>query len=159
MRGPFTRALRTLLLCTLPLVLPAASSADDTKPRVEKRAKRAKAERRARAGQKRARTRVGRPAREPRAPASSAESSVESSAAASAKAAAEAASVDAEIVKEGETSVKVMKFSGLGIEGRLKSPQLLYFDQRVRTEFAHPTLPHRSFLPELARTTSREPVR
>lgn len=52
-----------------------------------------------------------------------------------------------------------MKFSGLGIEGRLKSPQLVYFEQRVRAEFERPTLSHRSFLPELASSLEREPVR
>jgi len=72
---------------------------------------------------------------------------------------AAAAGVDAEIVKEGDTSVKVMKFTGLGIEGRLKSPQLVYFVQRVRAEFERPELPHRSFMPELERSTAREPVR
>jgi hypothetical protein len=72
---------------------------------------------------------------------------------------AAAAGVDAEIVKEGDTSVKVMKFTGLGIEGRLKSPQLVYFVQRVRAEFERPTLAHRSFMPELAHTTEREPIR
>lgn len=81
------------------------------------------------------------------------------SAAAAAAAQAAAAGVDAEIVKDGDTSVKVMKFSGLGIEGRLKSPQLVYFVQRVRAEFERPSLPHRSFMPELERTTAREPVR
>ena len=80
-----------------------------------------------------------------------------SSTAAAAQAAA--AGADAEIVKEGDTSVKVMKFTGLGIEGRLKSPQLVYFVQRVRAEFERPELPHRSFMPELERTTAREPVR
>lgn len=70
-----------------------------------------------------------------------------------------AAGVNAQIVKEGDTSVKVMEFSGLGIEGRLKSPQLVYFTQRVRAEFERPTLPHRSFMPELHDSTAREPVR
>lgn len=83
---------------------------------------------------------------------------VERTAAAAAREAT-AAGVDAEIVKDGDTSVKVMKFSGLGIEGRLKSPQLVYFVQRVRAEFERPSLPHRSFMPELERTTAREPVR
>jgi hypothetical protein len=55
--------------------------------------------------------------------------------------------------------VKVMEFTGLGIEGRLKSPQLVYFVQRVRAEFDRPLLPHRSFMPELAASTAREPVR
>jgi hypothetical protein len=70
-----------------------------------------------------------------------------------------AAGVNAQIVKEGDTSVKVMEFSGLGIEGRLKSPQLVYFTQRVRAEFERPLLPHRSFMPELDDSTAREPVR
>jgi hypothetical protein len=70
-----------------------------------------------------------------------------------------AAPSNAQIVKEGDTSVKVMSFEGLGIEGRLKSPQLVYFVQRVQAEFARPVLPHRSFMPELQDTTAREPVR
>jgi hypothetical protein len=63
------------------------------------------------------------------------------------------------IVKEGDTSVKVMQFSGLDIEGRLKSPQLLYFVNRVRAEFDRPRLPHRSFMPELQQSTETEPLR
>jgi hypothetical protein len=67
--------------------------------------------------------------------------------------------VDAQIVKEGDTSVKVMSFTGLDIEGRLKSPQLLYFVNRVHAEFERPKLPHRSFMPELERSTQRDPLR
>lgn len=66
---------------------------------------------------------------------------------------------NAQIVKEGDTSVKVMQFSGLDIEGRLKSPQLLYFVSRVHAEFDRPKLPHRSFMPELERSTAEEPIR
>ncbi len=66
--------------------------------------------------------------------------------------------VDSEVVKEGDTSVKVMRFSGLDVEGRLKSPQLLYFVNRVRAEFDRPKLPHRSFMPELERSTKRDPL-
>lgn len=76
--------------------------------------------------------------------------------AAEAAAQAAASGVNAQIVKEGDTSVKVMEFTGLGIEGRLKSPQLVYFVQRVRAEFERPVLPHRSFMPELADSTGRE---
>lgn len=53
---------------------------------------------------------------------------------------------------EGE-KVKVYEFSGLDISGRLKSPQLLYFLNRLRAEFDRPRLPHRSFMPELVRST------
>ncbi|MDB4985212.1 MAG: hypothetical protein JWN04_390 [Myxococcaceae bacterium] len=72
---------------------------------------------------------------------------------------AAASGVSAQIVKEGDTSVKMMEFTGLGIDGRLKSPQLVYFVQRVRAEFERPVLPHRSFMPELEATTGREPIR
>ena len=76
------------------------------------------------------------------------------------KAAQDAAQgANAEIVKEGDTSVKVMSFTGLDIEGRLKSPQLLYFVSRVHAEFDRPKLPHRSFMPELQRSTRQEPLR
>lgn len=76
------------------------------------------------------------------------------------KAAQDAAQgANAQIVKEGDTSVKVMSFSGLDIEGRLKSPQLLYFVSRVHAEFDRPKLPHRSFMPELKRSGEREPLR
>ena len=81
------------------------------------------------------------------------------SAAAQAAAAAAKGDGQGEIVKEGDTSVKVMSFSGLDIEGRLRSPQLLYFENRVRAEFDRPKLPHRSFMPELSRSTRESPVR
>ncbi len=67
--------------------------------------------------------------------------------------------VNTEIVKEGDSSVKMMQFSGLDIEGRLKSPQLMYFVNRVRAEFDRPRLPHRSFMPEVERSTQQEPLR
>jgi hypothetical protein len=54
---------------------------------------------------------------------------------------------------EGDGKVKVFEFSGLDISGRLKSPQLLYFLNRLRAEFDRPRLPHRSFMPELVRSS------
>ena len=47
---------------------------------------------------------------------------------------------------------QVFKFSELDIEGRLKSPQLVYFLRRVRAEFAAGELGHRSFLREMSET-------
>jgi len=47
---------------------------------------------------------------------------------------------------------RVFKFSELDIEGRLKSPQLVYFLRRVRAEFAAGDLGHRSFLREMSET-------
>ena len=46
----------------------------------------------------------------------------------------------------------VFKFSELDIEGRLKSPQLVYFLRRVRAEFAAGELGHRSFMREMSET-------
>ncbi len=59
---------------------------------------------------------------------------------------------ESKVVKEGASKVKVIKFGGLAINGRLKSPQLLYFLNRLRAEFDRPRLPHRSFIPELVRS-------
>jgi hypothetical protein len=47
---------------------------------------------------------------------------------------------------------KVYTFSELDIEGRLKSPQLVYFLRRVRAEFAAGDLGHRSFMREMSET-------
>jgi hypothetical protein len=47
---------------------------------------------------------------------------------------------------------RVFKFSELDIEGRLKSPQLVYFLRRVRAEFAAGDLGHRSFMREMSET-------
>jgi hypothetical protein len=47
---------------------------------------------------------------------------------------------------------RVFRFGELEIEGRLKSPQLVYFLRRVRAEFAAADLGHRTFFPELSQT-------
>ena len=44
------------------------------------------------------------------------------------------------------------KFTELDIEGRLKSPQLVYFLRRVRAEFSAGDLGHRSFMREMSET-------
>jgi hypothetical protein len=46
----------------------------------------------------------------------------------------------------------VFKFSELDIEGRLKSPQLVYFLRRVRAEFSAGDLGHRTFMREMSET-------
>jgi hypothetical protein len=74
----------------------------------------------------------------------------------SASAAAAALDPGASVRNEGGTEVKAMEFSGLDIEGALKTPQMLYFLKRLRAEFDHPRLPHRSFMPELARSTKEQ---
>jgi hypothetical protein len=49
---------------------------------------------------------------------------------------------------------KVFRFGEIEIEGRLKSPQLVYFLRRVRAEFAAGDLGHRTFMRELSDTRS-----
>ena len=49
-----------------------------------------------------------------------------------------------------EKGVKTYKFSAVEVEGRLKSPQIVYFLRRVRAEFEAGALGHRSFMPELS---------
>ena len=47
---------------------------------------------------------------------------------------------------------RVFRFGEIDIEGRLRSPQLVYFLRRVRAEFAAGDLGHRSFMRELSDT-------
>lgn len=67
--------------------------------------------------------------------------------------------VDSDLRREGAEQVKVFRFSGLDVAGRLKSPQLLYFLNRLRAEFDRPRLPHRSFIPELQRSAQGKAFR
>jgi len=53
-------------------------------------------------------------------------------------------------VKEDKEGVKTYKFEAIEVEGRLKSPQVIYFLRRVRAEFDAGALGHRSFLGELS---------
>lgn len=74
----------------------------------------------------------------------------------SARRANESAAAEGKEVGRSGKKVKVFEFSGLDISGELKSPQLLYFLNRMRTEFSRPRLPHRSFMPELRSTGKSE---
>jgi len=47
---------------------------------------------------------------------------------------------------------RVFRFGEVEVEGRLKSPQIVYFLRRVRAEFAAEDLGHRSFMRELGET-------
>lgn len=51
---------------------------------------------------------------------------------------------------------RVFRFGEVEVEGRLKSPQIVYFLRRVRAEFAAGDLGHRSFVGEL-KDTRNEP--
>lgn len=57
----------------------------------------------------------------------------------------------------GDGGVKTYKFGPVEVEGRLKSPQVVYFLRRVRAEFAAGALGHRSFMRELS-DTRRNPA-
>ena len=47
---------------------------------------------------------------------------------------------------------RVFRFGEVEVEGRLKSPQIVYFLRRVRAEFAAGDLGHRTFVRELSDT-------
>jgi hypothetical protein len=59
--------------------------------------------------------------------------------------------------EEARAGVKTYTFDAQEVEGRLRSPQILYFLRRVRAEFDPQPLGHRSFLLELA-DTRRHPA-
>jgi len=59
-----------------------------------------------------------------------------------------------EVARAGE---KTYTFGAQEVEGRLKSPQILYFQRRVRAQFDPAPLGHRSFLLELY-DTRRHPA-
>lgn len=61
------------------------------------------------------------------------------------------------VEKEKEEGVKTYTFGAVEVEGRLKSPQIIYFLRRVRAEFSSGALGHRSFLRELS-DTRRSPA-
>jgi hypothetical protein len=67
-------------------------------------------------------------------------------------AAADAGPATARVEKTLDGGVKVFRFGELEVEGRLRSPQLVYFLRRVRAEFAAGDLGHRSFMLELSQT-------
>jgi hypothetical protein len=55
--------------------------------------------------------------------------------------------------KPGDKKEKTYNFGGLDIDGKLKTPQLLYFLNRMKSEFDTTTPDKRSFIPELKRST------
>jgi len=119
-----------------------------SKPRAESKAARERRARRASARAKRATAKTAPPA-----PATAEASALSASPPAAGTSPSSPADAEvaraAEIHTEGDTQVKVMEFRGLDIEGQLKTPQMLYFLNRMRAEFGRPRLPHRSFMPEL----------
>jgi hypothetical protein len=94
------------------------------------------------------------PAKKPAAPPVDAGSGFGSRVGPLAAPSAGGASIDAGVVeaKTLDGGTRVFKFSELDIEGRLKSPQLVYFLRRVRAEFAAGDLGHRTFMREMSET-------
>lgn len=93
-------------------------------------------------------------------PTHAAEKSVDKRSGASrGKAAAGASSEDAGVVtaRARDGGAREFSFGEVEIEGRLKSPELVYFLRRVRAEFRTRDLGHRSFFPELSESR-KEPV-
>jgi hypothetical protein len=58
-------------------------------------------------------------------------------------------------VTDAKTGAKTKQytFGGLDIDGKLKTPQLLYFLNRMKSEFDTTAPDKRSFIPELKRST------
>ena len=54
--------------------------------------------------------------------------------------------------KTADGGARVFRFGEVEVEGRLKSPQIVYFLRRVRAEFAAGDLGHRPFTSELSET-------
>jgi hypothetical protein len=61
--------------------------------------------------------------------------------------------VDIQGKPKGPVKEKTYTFGGLDIDGKLKVPQLLYFLNRMKSEFDTTTPDKRSFIPELKRST------
>ena len=68
--------------------------------------------------------------------------------------AAKASDKDAGVVeaKTLDGGARVFRFGEVEVEGRLKSPQIVYFLRRVRAEFAAGDLGHRTFMREMSET-------
>lgn len=57
---------------------------------------------------------------------------------------------------KGDGKAKVFDFTGLEFEGRLRTPQLLYFLDRASEELERASLERRSFIPEMVRSIDEE---
>jgi hypothetical protein len=131
-----------LIACGIGLAVLCAAGAADAKPRA-KPAPKPKATAEA--------TPPAPPPEESKPAPAEAETTVK---AAGTKQPAKDGKADVQAVEESakDKGVKTYKFSAVEIEGRLKSPQIIYFLRRVRAEFEAGDLGHRSFMPELSDT-------
>lgn len=60
------------------------------------------------------------------------------------------------VEQKGDGGARAFRFGEVEVEGRLKSPQIVYFLRRVRAEFAAGDLGHRTFLRELGETRNEQ---
>ncbi|MBA3502808.1 MAG: hypothetical protein M4D80_06275 [Myxococcota bacterium] len=58
--------------------------------------------------------------------------------------------------KSGPVKEQNFNFDGLGLNGRSRSPQLLYFLERANEELERASLEKRSFIPSLVKTVEDE---
>jgi hypothetical protein len=63
---------------------------------------------------------------------------------------------EAPATKKGPIKEQNFNFDGLGLNGRSRSPQLLYFLERANEELERASLEKRSFIPSIVKTVEDE---
>jgi hypothetical protein len=162
-RAPLSSSLLLAVLLALPVghVASAQEPGASSETRAGGRAKKAKRAKRVKRAKKEEAppTAEAKPSTDKEAAVPSGESVAPSTGDGKASASSALGGGEEQVRKEGGTDVKTVEFTGLDIEGQLKTPQLLYFLTRLRAEFDRPRLPHRSFMPELSRTSGEKSLR
>jgi hypothetical protein len=58
--------------------------------------------------------------------------------------------------KKGDSKTKNFDFNALDLNGRMRTPQLLYFLERANEELERASLEKRSFIPHMVRSVEEE---